>query len=610
MASLYSPLNPNRSQIRLITLLPGKIQDHVSCTLSTCSLADAPVYEALSYVWGDPSTTLPISLDGHDFHATSALESALRHLRYENQQRVMWIDAICINQQDYEERNAQVQLMGDIYAKAQQVAVWLGSRDEASDNAMDQILEIGRAEHLSGIHKYQRCVQGYYIDPRREEVEDIFEPLNKFIESSWFHRTWVIQEVALARSALLYCGNRYIDWDDVAKLTNWIQRHKECCVVGLASLASFTLERFRYRTEKIQMIRSYLAVHGPMLDLTLMSDMFRGQHCTDDHDRIYGFLGLIEKNIIRPDYQISVSEMYRQTALALIAHTRTLDVLSTAGRQRNRHELPFWVPDWSAHMHFARSNFEPQITPDLNSVNFAACGNTLAEVRDLGEAGLSVLGVHVDTVWKTLPLTEWTGNTTRAGGSSLTTIRRNLLLWERIIGMEQRPDSSYPGGGTLIHAYWRTLLGDYVFEESSQSARRLNPQDFNDFLVWREWLRSGENPHLVPENSTVFSTPEGIATVRKFNLAITRTHGSRHAFITTKGYLGVGCSEVYNGSLVCVLFGGKQPYIVRNEQTYLGEDAVPHTWSSFFGAAYVHGIMDGEAIENISESSVLDFRLR
>lgn len=414
--------------------------------------------------------------------------------------------------------------MGDIYAKAQRVVVWLGPKSESSDKALNQIIEVGTAGHLSSIQKYQICVHGHYIDHRQGDPAEMFQPLCEFIESPWFERTWIIQEVALARTALLYCGNRHIGWDDVARLTNWILIHNECCVVSLPPLACFTLEKFSDRTKKIHMIRSYLAAHGPTLDLTLLSDMFRDQNCTDDHDRLYGFLGLIERNIIQPDYQISVPEMYRQTTLALVAHTGSLDVLLKAGRLRKYHELPFWVPDWSAHVHFSSSNFEPQIPPDQTSVHFSACGNTLAEVRDLGWAGLSVKGIHVDTVWKTLPLAEFIGNTTRAGGSSHSANREKMLLWERMIGMNQKPDSRYPGGGTLIHAYWRTLLGDCLVDESSQSARRLNSTDFNAFLLWREWLIGGGDAHLARENSTLSSTPERGETVRKFNLAISRTH--------------------------------------------------------------------------------------
>jgi hypothetical protein len=376
----------------------------------------------------------------------------------------------------------------------------------------------------------------------------MFESLRQVIESPWFDRTWVIQEVALA-------------------------------------------------------------VHDPTLDLTLLSDMFRDRNCTDDHDRLYEFLGLIEKNIIQPDYKTSVSEMYQLTTLALVAHTGNLDVLLKARGLRKYHELPFWVPDWSAHVHFSNPNFEPQITPDQTSVHFSACGNTLAEVRDLGWAGLPVKGMHVDTVWKTVPLAEFTGDTTGAGGSSHGAKREKMLLWERIVGMDERPYSCYPGGGNPIDVYWRALLGDCFVDESSQSARRLNSTDFNGFLIWREWL-VGEGDKAVREDSTLLSTPEAMKAVRRFNLAISCTHSGRHAFITTKGYLGIGCSEVYNGDLICVLFGSKQPCILRREQTYLEEDGMPHTWSSFFGAAYVHGIMDGEAIENTSESSVLDFKLR
>lgn len=101
---VYTPLSVQRREIRVALLLPGRWSDGISCELSIVSLDENPVYEALSYVWGDPQDTVPIELNGHVFQATTNLRSALRRLRSASRTRTIWIDAICINQKDVKER--------------------------------------------------------------------------------------------------------------------------------------------------------------------------------------------------------------------------------------------------------------------------------------------------------------------------------------------------------------------------------------------------------------------------------------------------------------------------------------------------------------------------
>jgi hypothetical protein len=131
----YKPLDVAAQEIRLVRLLPGSGQEPICCSLNHAFLAHAASsYEALSYSWGDPKATLPISLDGTTFQVTENLESALRQLRLEDRHRTLWIDAICIDQANRKERECQVQLMGRLYTSARRVLVWLG--DEIQDTGL------------------------------------------------------------------------------------------------------------------------------------------------------------------------------------------------------------------------------------------------------------------------------------------------------------------------------------------------------------------------------------------------------------------------------------------------------------------------------------------
>lgn len=121
----YSPL-PSEQFIRLLELYPGHANDNLDCTLHQTKLENAPKYEAISYAWGDPANKIDVLCDGKIIMVTPNLKDALLRLRIKDRSRVLWIDAICINQNDHVEKGSQVKLMKRIYGNATRVCVWLG----------------------------------------------------------------------------------------------------------------------------------------------------------------------------------------------------------------------------------------------------------------------------------------------------------------------------------------------------------------------------------------------------------------------------------------------------------------------------------------------------
>lgn len=115
------------NQIRLLRLLPGGWEDDICCELVYTALGDAPSYQALSYVWGSPKETRSILLDGKGFAVTINLESTLRHIRCQTENPYLWVDALCINQADDQEKTHQVNLMGSIYQSSKSVIAYLGN---------------------------------------------------------------------------------------------------------------------------------------------------------------------------------------------------------------------------------------------------------------------------------------------------------------------------------------------------------------------------------------------------------------------------------------------------------------------------------------------------
>ncbi|PSN60059.1 HET-domain-containing protein, partial [Corynespora cassiicola Philippines] len=186
------PLNPPSNEIRLLRILPGQDDQMVVCTLKSVSLDDEPFYEALSYHWGDPGICRPVIVYSEKeqrncmLDVTRNLEAALRHLRFPGHSRTIWIDAICINQRDLDEKFSQIPLMRKIYALATEVIVWLGESDQDSKMAMD---------HVRGLT--------FFLNPTREMLHAYdfvaHRQLLSFIRKSWWERAWIIQEATVGK---------------------------------------------------------------------------------------------------------------------------------------------------------------------------------------------------------------------------------------------------------------------------------------------------------------------------------------------------------------------------------------------------------------------------
>ena len=138
----YEPL-PGRRGIRLLQLFPAAHDgDPISATLHCHDLDSAPEFETISYVWGDPARARPIFCDEIPLRITKSLHDALVQFRLKSESRLLWADAICINQADLNERASQVVIMHHIYESSQRCLVWLGRADEHSPIALKVIQDM------------------------------------------------------------------------------------------------------------------------------------------------------------------------------------------------------------------------------------------------------------------------------------------------------------------------------------------------------------------------------------------------------------------------------------------------------------------------------------
>jgi len=184
MAFQYCRLDKSRREIRQLTLLRSDSDSAsgdgclgIKCILETTSLDESPSYTALSYSWGNPEITETIILDGEQFQVTVNLYAALRNLQREHEDTVLWIDAICINQNDNVEKSWQVQQMGDIYQQAIMVVIWLGPADDTSNIAMEKLARFGeqvKQENIVRLWEYRLQMTNW----GNREAMDLIGPLD------------------------------------------------------------------------------------------------------------------------------------------------------------------------------------------------------------------------------------------------------------------------------------------------------------------------------------------------------------------------------------------------------------------------------------------------
>ncbi|KAK8061105.1 HET domain protein [Apiospora hydei] len=220
MNPYYERLDPSRSEIRLLTLLPNDDSDaEIQCSLQVVSLDDTTEFEALSYVWGKTVCSKPIFVRGEPLHVTTNLDRALRHLRLPQSRRVLWVDAICIDQCYPEEKNTQIPLMARLYRSAKSVLAWLEVPNEAMEAAIRWAHEYISETTTAGSASSSSPLSGSatQVDAvekgHSEELEyiarlgQVLDGFGQLKDSEYWKRMWTLQEYRLPEvEPVCICG--------------------------------------------------------------------------------------------------------------------------------------------------------------------------------------------------------------------------------------------------------------------------------------------------------------------------------------------------------------------------------------------------------------------
>ena len=594
----YSPITQGRG-IRLVRLLPGSKLDGIQCEIEHANLDDLPSYVALSYCWGLGTNKTWLSCNKQRCDITRDLLKALHRFRQKDKIVTLWIDQICINQANIQERNNQVSLMRDIYKQAEGVFIWLGDGDADTALAIRCIQRvnevIGDSEqcvHDKGTELWQKGL------PKSNSKE--WKALASLLARPWFGRMWILQEMAVASSATIVYGQNTIPWtdffDSIVRMARAYCLPENSAIEGADDVINKRLDNI------ITIKQEYLAKGHLNFWKALRLSSY--SEAKDPRDKVFALLGLcVQNQFTQVDYSKDIVEVYRDAALRILfgpginSHGVML-FLSDAEKHRSSLPLPSWVPDWTVQTPI-RTNSISLLQLEGPKVYKAAGSSTVKVSRTDKLNRISLAGKLCDAVLvnsSIAPAFVPSGPMRRnATEESVLRYIRPLYPWILESSSIATVCHRYADESAREIAYSHTLSGNVRYcpgTSCATSSHRADVTDHFDLCYWhfRQWLAKmfpGGVVNGAPIRQLEYILSPHQERFNHFMLSYILVAENRRYFATLGGYMGVGPPGMQPGDVVCVFLGGRVPWVIRqmSESSYI-----------LVGECYVHGLMDGEVM--------------
>ena len=576
--------------IRILTF--SDAPDTISCTLEAFPDEKLPPFSALSYAWGNEAPTASILCNGKAFDVTPHLYSALLTIARLGCAARLWVDAICLDQRNNDEKSIQVPKMAAVYRTANNVLAWLGPAREDSDlvvaqNRIDQISSA--ASDIQGQIAYSKLVESGlpgFTDP-------FWPALGKLCQRGWFFRLWVVQEIALGRENFIVCGDRMASYDSLAMMmrhltrlgcTNLMrgtaERGQQDQVAGLTTLAVHTL------------IRQWVA-SGNLSPVILLHYM-RLKLVSKRVDRVYGALALLEpelRNAITVDYNYEDNtwwKPYVQLGAYLVVRDASLGLLLQAPSKERPEGMPSWCPNFNSLYAGAQS---------LGGVEGYRAGYTReedrkSEIEVLLNNYIKAPGFEVDRVeaviefaWLLSPETHPTRGSSEEAARLIEWEKQCLELSRQAYGGGGGSDDETTEDAGVPEAHWRTLIVD-VYQATTQgryqSASPAPPEYKDSYLGLKEWWNSRQ------DNEPILNAGPNVP-IRQYELRLEFCRQMKF-FKTQKNRVGMGPSAIRVGDRVVALYSASPLFVLRDEPN---EACV-----KLVGDAYVYGCMDLQSMRD------------
>jgi len=634
----YDPLPSSGELIRLIQLHAGEGEDELRCRIFKREFSSLRPgrggYEAISYVWQiskakkevEPSYPLvcddcPVSeVDGSRgprvvwMHQSA--DTVLRRFRLPKKDVILWIDAICLNQKDENEKHYQIKHMKDIYGKADQVLVWLDESPLKPENQDSEDGETLGEKCIRFFNEYGKWKNKCEKPPSlKEETTALQDQLSNafniqnasklavfFKGIDWFHRRWIIQEITHAQRALIYCGRKCVAWPEFA-----------ASIKTLSSNAT-SRRQFEGREEtaldvldKIQVLKDPNSQEQYIFNILHALDFFHTSDCEHPLDRIVALLPIsrdeshYEAFYYGLRYESQKEVIYHKFAYFNLTKSNSLDLLHCAGAYRPKNNtapcIASWVPDWECKPRFS-SFLKVKKFNTGGSISFFNIrsdhgyqGNSSSSDPVRGHS-LVVRGFIAGTIQDIQ---------TRAIVSKprLEDFYRYLKQWSILAGCEELDlISSAPSREAKALAI--TLIADQGLSESSlpqpgetfreRPKEQDRKQQIDAWRGFRNLFRTYDNPSLHADAEER----------RKYHERLKETTRGRRLFRTYSGQLGIGPDDIRAGDRIAVLYGGRTPFILRPFHVVGVQDSEKY-FCELIGDCYIHNMMDDKLMQKHHE---------
>ncbi|KAL2687588.1 hypothetical protein Neosp_005149 [[Neocosmospora] mangrovei] len=595
-------------------------------TLEHVNLDDDPPFIAISYAWGSDELTDKITVNDSEARVTNSLYHAVKGVfshsqdvcpHFPGKRMALWVDGLCINQSDDKEKNAQVSIMSEIYRNAIMVTLYAAKEGIVSDGA----LQLAR--------KCWEWVYSHIDDDRTEWAARLADPkswvelgfppeghesyaaLRHMFSLPWSRRAWIVQEVSIASEVVIIIGESTFRWQPLEQLIArglWGMLPNPCFFPTEGEGGELIRGRPDPRYVLFQAgVRRFS--HNDKGELAMdLRGLLRACHVfasSNPKDKIYAFLSMAKDRQqlgITPQYSLTDRQVYIDTAARILKNAHSLHLLSSVFPSKAI-DLPSWVPDWS-YYNSDDGSVVVYGSPTRDEVQYQADGHQCAQVRfNNDDTELTTQGIIFDQLCLILPVdNRGQLNPTYPGvAESPSTAEETFYA---LIGnvqtvleneCERMNVSAYPGKGGMKEAFWRTL----VLNNGDVGSKEAGPEyeSYYDAQVKLQEARFLEEcGHKVPNMDE-----EVIVKAIRFANAMRATSRPRPIGLTWRGYIGSVPMNSREDDEVCILRGGRVPFILRR----LGQGSR----FSFVGDAYVHGIMRGEAWEKARDEDKIDITL-
>lgn len=581
-AFTYTSLSSERDEIRVLTLSAGKPGDRPRANIEVMKLGDGD-YVALSYVWGSEEDRRDILIGETTVSITANLAIALDYLQRKGPLR-LWIDALCINQDDAPEKISQISLMSRIYSSASCTYIWLGEAVYYSDVALDVIRRIKDTPMSSWANRHLFAVE-------------------QILRRPYWTRAWVVQEAFCSTNAIVKCGEVEISFDAFYHLPEFTSFNRarpqtDRCPENPAQ----TVLRFQAFPFEL-LLKLCRQERGKK---TISLDLFRWLNYGSElasklpRDRIFAFLNLAfesDKRAIEVDYTVKTDRRVFSEVTAHLVKTRSpyKHLLPLQVRQiGKRLDLPSWCPDWTT-----RSQHGYIVPPAYRTEYCAGQNDFWKKFSPLGQGSRNDrMQLRFSDDFETLVLRGFVFDSISYAIASLDTdmlvhqpdyywkmswkdlhlrVTKSIQSWEG----ELRSSNVY--GPSISEAIAQTVVANEY--PSTVSPPR------NDCAAKYEQWKQVASPTNEDKDDVNFY---------EFEYRVRDACALRALCITQKGYIGLTPSTTAKGDLVCLFPDGQVPFVLRKKGPF-------YEW---IGEAYIHGIMYGEGLSEISSMETTMFDVR